>query len=69
MACVAEGGGGGYGDPFEREPARVREDVLARFVTVERARDVYGVAFEQETLDDTLTVDDAETGRLRKTCR
>ena len=62
-------GGGGYGDPFEREPARVLEDVLARFVTVERARDVYGVVFDQETLDDTLTVDDAETGRLRKARR
>ncbi len=62
-------GGGGYGDPFEREPALVREDVLVRFVTVERARDVYGVAFEQETLDDTLTVDVAETERLRKARR
>jgi N-methylhydantoinase B/oxoprolinase/acetone carboxylase alpha subunit len=58
-------GGGGYGDPFEREPALVRDDVLARFVSVERARDVYGVAFEQTALDDTLTVDNAETERLR----
>ena len=62
-------GGGGYGDPFEREPALVREDVLARFVTVGRARDVYGVAFEQETLDDTLSIDIAETERLRKARR
>src|SRR2546423_8498507 len=37
-------GGGGYGDPFEREPARVRADVLAGFVSVERARMAYGVA-------------------------
>jgi N-methylhydantoinase B len=59
-------GGGGYGDPHEREPERVREDVLARFVSSERARDVYGVAFEQPVLDDSLTVDKQETARLRR---
>jgi N-methylhydantoinase B/oxoprolinase/acetone carboxylase alpha subunit len=58
-------GGGGYGDPREREPARVREDVLARFVGFERARDVYGVVFEREVLDDSLAVDEDETRRLR----
>lgn len=58
-------GGGGYGDPREREPARVREDVLARFVGFERARDVYGVVFEREVLDDSLAVDEEETRRLR----
>ena len=41
-------GGGGYGDPREREPERVREDVLARFVSFDRAREVYGVAFERD---------------------
>jgi N-methylhydantoinase B len=59
-------GGGGYGDPQEREPERVREDVLARFVGFERAREVYGVAFEREVLDDSLAVDQGETGRLRR---
>jgi N-methylhydantoinase B len=58
-------GGGGYGDPHAREPERVREDVLARFVSFERARKVYGVAFEREVLDDSLTVDERETARLR----
>ena len=47
-------GGGGYGDPREREPERVREDVLSRFVGFERAREVYGVVFEREILDDSL---------------
>ena len=59
-------GGGGYGDPHEREPERVRDDVLARFVSFERARDVYGVAFEHEVLDDSLEVDPEETARLRE---
>jgi N-methylhydantoinase B len=58
-------GGGGYGDPFEREPERVRADVLAGFVGFGRAREVYGVAFEREVLDDSLRVDETETGRLR----
>ena len=58
-------GGGGYGDPREREPGRVREDVLARFVSFDRAREVYGVAFERDVLDDSLAVDEAETRRLR----
>src|SRR5256885_16254884 len=58
-------GGGGYGDPFEREPARVRADVLAGFVSVERARMAYGVAFTTEAIDDSLAVDEPETGRLR----
>lgn len=35
-------GGGGLGDPAEREPARVRDDVLNGFVSEKAARDVYG---------------------------
>lgn len=58
-------GGGGYGNPFEREPELVREDVLARFVSVERARDVYGVVFANSELTDALTVDHAVTVALR----
>lgn len=36
-------GGGGYGSPLEREAERVRDDVLDGVVSVERAREVYGV--------------------------
>jgi N-methylhydantoinase B len=58
-------GGGGYGHPHAREPERVRDDVLARFVSFERARDVYGVAFDRHVLDDSLVVDDQKTALLR----
>jgi N-methylhydantoinase B len=58
-------GGGGYGDPHAREVALVREDVLAGFISVARARDVYGVAFGPGPVDDSLAVDEAETARLR----
>ena len=59
-------GGGGYGHPLEREPELVREDVLARFVSFARAREVYGVAFEREVIDDSLEIDRDGTAQLRR---
>jgi N-methylhydantoinase B len=53
-------GGGGYGDPREREPERVLEDVRRGWVSVERARDVYAVAITPER-----TIDVAGTATLR----
>jgi len=37
------GGGGGYGDPLERDPLRVARDVEFGYVSPASARDVYGV--------------------------
>ncbi len=59
-------GGGGYGNPLEREPELVREDALARFISFDRAREVYGVAFTSEVLTDELEIDVDETARLRQ---
>jgi N-methylhydantoinase B len=53
-------GGGGYGDPFEREPERVQSDVEAGFVTREAARRDYGVV-----IDDDGAVDEAATAKCR----
>ena len=39
----AFGGGGGWGDPLERDPQQVCEDVLDEYVTPEGARRDYGV--------------------------
>ncbi|MGH3501436.1 MAG: hydantoinase B/oxoprolinase family protein [Nocardioidaceae bacterium] len=58
-------GGGGYGEPLDREPELVREDVLAHFVSFERARAIYGVLFVEDVLDDTLRVDGDATRRRR----
>lgn len=58
-------GGGGYGDPLLRETERVREDVLSQFISLERARDVYGVIFSGADLDESLAVDDLATDRQR----
>jgi N-methylhydantoinase B len=54
-------GGGGYGEPSERPPERVLSDVKDGYVTVEEAREAYGVAIDPAT----MSVDDAETAELR----
>jgi N-methylhydantoinase B len=41
-------GGGGWGDPFERDSQLVLADVRDRKVSVERAREVYGVVIDPE---------------------
>jgi N-methylhydantoinase B len=50
------GGGGGFGDPFERDPELVAADVANGLVSPERARDVYGVAITAGALDEAATV-------------
>jgi N-methylhydantoinase B len=40
---VESGGGGGYGDPFGRDPEQVRRDVLEGYVSLQTAREQYGV--------------------------
>jgi N-methylhydantoinase B/oxoprolinase/acetone carboxylase alpha subunit len=56
----------GYGDPLDRPPDAVREDVLDDFTTIELARDAYGVVFSDER---TLEVDSAATEALRAELR
>jgi acetophenone carboxylase len=54
------GGGGGYGDVIEREPARVVQDLKDELITREVAERVYGVA-----LTSSGDVDEAGTGKKR----
>ena len=42
----ASNGGGGYGLPWERKAESVLEDVIDELLSLEKARDVYGVAIE-----------------------
>jgi N-methylhydantoinase B len=56
-----QSGAGGYGDPFERDPARVLADVLDGYVSVDHARTQYGVVIDPRT----MTVDPEATRRLR----
>jgi N-methylhydantoinase B len=38
--------GGGYGDPLEREPERVLNDVEAGIVSRQEAQEIYGVVID-----------------------
>jgi len=60
VLVLQSAGGGGYGDPLEREPERVAADVREGYVTAGRAHERYGVVF----LDDG-SVDPAATESLR----
>lgn len=56
------GGGGGYGDPLDREVEKVRWDALNEFISIDTARDVYGVVLNPKTFE----VDYIATEELRK---
>ncbi len=58
-------GGGGWGHPLNRDPKLVRDDVRDELVSVQRARDVYGVLVDPTTFE----VDQQATERLRKEMR
>lgn len=53
-------GGGGFGDPMTREPARVARDVALGYVSRAKAASEYGVALKADG-----TVDDGATAKLR----
>jgi N-methylhydantoinase B len=61
---VRTGGGGGWGDPRERDPALVRFDVLEELVSRDAALEHYGVV-----LRDDLTLDEPATEKERERLR
>ena len=48
-------GGGGYGDPIDRNPVLVAEDVARGLVTEGPAREIYGVVVEDGAVDEQAT--------------
>ena len=61
FVCVGPAGGG-YGDPFQRDPTRVLIDVKDGLVSRQSAERDYGVAITKE-----LILDDSATAALRQT--
>ncbi len=61
---VRTGGGGGWGDPLERDPMAVRADVQEEFVSARAARERYGVVLRED-----LRIDHAATERVRDALR
>jgi N-methylhydantoinase B len=64
LARVASPGGGGWGDPFERDAEKVLADVVYEFVTPQQAREEYGVAVIASATG--WSIDESETDRLRR---
>ena len=58
----AQGGGGGMGDPLDREPGRVLADVKNGYHSMEMAFKVYGVIIDNKT----MKVDEEATKKRRK---
>jgi N-methylhydantoinase B len=58
---MRSGGGGGYGDPYERPAAAVAEDVRQGYVSAKAAKELYGVAVDPAT----FAVNEKVTARLR----
>ena len=48
-------GGSGWGDPLEREPERVLDDVEAGYVSRTKARSAYGVVIKRGSVDQAAT--------------
>lgn len=60
-------GGGGYGDPLERDPELVRHRARAGLVSIEKARNTYGVVLDNEP--ELYAVDYEATQELRQKMR
>lgn len=65
IASCRTAGGGGYGDPLDRNPDNVRNDVIEGYVSIKAARDVYGVVLKE----DDFSTDIEATQARRKIIR
>ena len=61
LISVQTGGGGGWGDPLERDPEKVQRDVRAGYISFAAAKKEYGVVLDRETLE----IDREATEKLR----
>ena len=59
FASIPSSGGGGYGDPIDRDPELVLQDVVNGAVSLEAARGMYGVVIDPESMkiDQSRTQD------------
>jgi len=62
VVSIRSGGGGGWGDPLERDPSAVLQDIINGYISIDVARDVYGVVIDPIT----MTVHWEETNQLRE---
>ena len=65
--CFTSSGGGGFGDPLERDPNLVLRDVMNGYLSLEAAKDYYGVSIsviDEDMLD--YSINEEETRSLRE---
>ena len=65
LVRVYTAGGGGWGDPLERDPAMVLDDYLDGFVSLDSARDSYGVVIGLDALNVDTDATLAERAAIR----
>jgi N-methylhydantoinase B len=62
VVSIRSGGGGGWGDPLERDPNLVLQDVINEYISIDDAKNIYGVIIDP----DTMTIRWEETKELRE---
>jgi N-methylhydantoinase B len=55
VVWLRSAGGGGYGDPLERDPALVLDDIRQGYISAEHGRERYGVVIADARVSDALT--------------
>ena len=66
IVWTKSGGGGGVGDPLDREIEKVRWDLLNEYISNQVATDVYGVVIDPKTLAVDYEATKAIRERLKK---
>src|SRR5262249_3660955 len=64
VVSFATCGGGGWGDPLEREPSMVLHDVLHGLLSRDAARELFGVVLSQDP-EPAVLIDETSALRLR----
>jgi formylmethanofuran dehydrogenase subunit D len=59
-------GGGGCGDPLERDPQKIEQDLREGLVTKEKAEARYGIVFKGDKVDDVKTGEQRERKRKER---
>jgi N-methylhydantoinase B len=62
VVTIDAAGGGGHGNPLERDPEMVESDVIEGYISLERAREDYGVVIDSKT----MKVDQERTRKLKE---
>jgi N-methylhydantoinase B len=54
---IRSSGGGGWGNPYERDPGQVLDDMRNGYVSLEAAKRVYGVVIREGRVDEQATAE------------